>query len=270
MGSMVLYIPGKTFFHKLDPRAKIVFLILVSTSIFTIRNIPLALFGLAVMIAMWGFAGLPWKTLYGLLKTLFGVFVFLFIVQSIFYPGEQAVIKPLIPNFIPLIGGVGKITVEGILFSVLLTLRLLTMIILMPLVSMTTPVQNLALGLAKLGLPYRISFTTTSALNMVPILQSEVGIIMDAQKLRAMRIYEKGKIIDKLKSYTALVTPLVIGAMRRAQSMAVAMDSRAFGATKTRTYLEDIRLKRIDWLFMVITVIYSVGTIIIASMVHSL
>lgn len=270
MGSMVLYIPGKTFFHKLDPRAKIVFLVLVSTAIFTIRNIPLALIGLGVMIALWGLAGLPWKILYSLLKTLFGVFVFLFIIQSIFYPGEKALIQPLIPNFVPLIGGAGKITVEGISFSFLLTIRLLTMIILMPLISMTTPVQNLALGLAKMGLPYHISFTITSALNMVPILQSEVSIIMDAQKLRAMRIYEKGKIMEKFKSYTALVTPLVIGAMRRAQSMAVAMDSRAFGAMKTRSYLEDIQLRWVDWLFITGTVVYSIGTIIVASLLPRL
>jgi len=270
VGSMVLYVPGRTFFHKLDPRAKIVFLVLVSTSIFTVRNIPLALIGLGVMVALWGLARLPWKILYGLLKTLVGIFIFLFIIQSIFYPGEQILVKPLIPNFIPLIGGAGKIAMEGISFAFLLIVRLLTMIILMPLVSMTTPVQNLALGLAKMGLPYHISFTITSALNMVPILQSEVSIIMDAQKLRAMRIYEKGKIMEKFKSYTALVTPLVIGAMRRAQSMAVAMDSRAFGAMKTRSYLQDIHLSRVDWVFITGTVAYSVGTIIVAALLPQL
>lgn len=270
MGSSVIYVSRKSFFHELDPRSKIIFLILVSTSIFTVRNIPLALVGLGVMIALWGLAGLSWTTLYKLLKTLFGIFVFLFIVQSIFYPGEKAIIKPLIPTFVPLIGGIGKVTVEGICFAFLLTIRLLTMIILMPFFSMTTQMQTMALGLTKLGLPYHISFTTTSALNMVPILQSEVSIIMDAQKLRAMRIYEKGKIMDKLKSYTALVTPLVIGAMRRAQSMAVAMDSRAFGAMKTRTFLEDIRFTKWDWVFIVLTVIYSIGTIVIASMLPSL
>lgn len=270
MASTVMYVPGKSIFHRLDPRSKIIFLVLVSSVIFTVRNIPLALVGLVVMLAMWGLAELSWKTLYSLVKTLGGIIVFLFVIQSIFYPGTHPLVQPLIPSFIPLIGGHGAIYMEGISFSFLLSIRLITMLILMPLFSLTTPMGTMAVGLTKMGLPYRISFTTTSALNMVPILQSETSIIMDAQKLRAMRIFEKGKMMDKMKSYTALVTPLVIGAMRRAQSMAVAMDSRAFGAMKTRTYLEDIKLSKMDWVFITLTVVYSVGTFVAASILPRL
>jgi energy-coupling factor transport system permease protein len=139
------------------------------------------------------------------------------------------------------------------------------MIVLLPLVSMTTPVQILALGFVKIGFPYQLSYTLTSALNMVPILQSEIISIMDAQKLRGMQTFEKGKLKDKLRSYPALVTPLVIGAMRRAQAMSVAMDSRAFGAFKTRTYIEDVELELKDWVFMLCVVLYSVSVFVVKS-----
>jgi energy-coupling factor transport system permease protein len=102
----------------------------------------------------------------------------------------------------------------------------------------------------------------TTALNMVPILQAETGVIVDAQRLRAMHSFEKGKLIDKIKAYPALVTPLVIGSMRRAQLMAVAMDSRAFGATTSRTYLDDIHMVFKDWVFLSFFIVFTVGMIL--------
>ena len=151
----------------------------------------------------------------------------------------------------------------------LIILRETVLIVLLPLVSMTTPVQILALGLVKIGVPYQLSYTLTSALNMVPILQSEIASIVDAQKLRAMQTFDKGKLREKLRSYPALVTPLVIGAMRRAQAMSVAMDSRAFGAFKTRTYIEDVALGSIDWIFMLCVVLYSVAVFVAKAMLLS-
>ncbi len=169
-------------------------------------------------------------------------------------------------TWIPIGKGYGQVTLDGMLFAVLLALRLVAMIIMLPLVNFTTPVQVFALGMVRMGLPYRLAYTLTTALNLVPILQGETGVIVDAQRLRAMHSFEKGRLMDKLRAYPALVTPLVIGSMRRAQLMAVAMDSRAFGASKSRTYLEDIRLHPSDWIFIGLVIAFSIG-IVVASYV---
>lgn len=262
MSSLIAYYPGKTFMHRLDPRAKIIFMVILSMAIFTVQQIPVALLVLGVMLALWFSARLPFSVLWSFIKVLLPIIGFLFLVQAVFYPGNIPLIKPLIP-----IGkGYGQITLDGILFAVLLALRLVAMIIMLPLVNFTTPVQNFALGMVKLGLPYKLAYTMTTALNLVPILQGETGVIVDAQRLRAMHSFEKGRLMDKLRAYPALVTPLVIGSMRRAQLMAVAMDSRAFGASKSRTYLEDIRLHPADWIFICLIVLFTIG-IIVASYV---
>jgi energy-coupling factor transport system permease protein len=255
---LIAYYPGNTFIHKLDPRAKIIFMVIVSTAVFMVQQIPVALVVLSVMFCLWFLARLPLSVLWSFIKVLLPIIGFLFVVQAVFYPGTTPLIKPLIP-----IGrGYGQITLEGILFSVLLALRLISMIIMLPLVNFTTPVQVFALGMVKMGLPYKLAYTMTTALNLVPILQGETGVIVDAQRLRAMQSFEKGKLGEKLRAYPALVTPLVIGSMRRAQMMAVAMDSRAFGASKSRTYLEDINLKPSDWVFIFLTIAFTVGIIV--------
>lgn len=232
-------------------------MIVLSTAIFMVQQIWVALIVMAIMFGLWFLARLPFKVLWSFIKVLLPIMGFLFLVQAVFYPGNTPLIKPLIP-----IGkGYGQITLDGMIFAVLLALRLMAMIILLPLVNFTTPVQVFALGMVKMGLPYKLAYTMTTALNLVPILQSETGVIVDAQRLRAMQSFEKGKITEKLKAYPALVTPLVIGSMRRAQLMAVAMDSRAFGASKSRTYLEDIIMHNRDWFFISMTVLLTAGII---------
>ena len=255
MSTLVPYIPGDTPFHRLDPRSKIVFMLLVSGITFIVRNLWVAGGILLALILIWFVARLPTSMLRGLGKAMVGIMAFLIIVQALLYPGETILIQPIIPSTVPLIGGAGRVTLEGILFAVLLSLRLLVMVILLPLVSVTTPMHLFLLGLVRMGLPYRLAYTTTTALNLIPILQAEANGIADAQRLRAFEVFEKGSIIEKLKAYPALVTPLVIGAMRRAQLIAVAMDSRAFGATADRTYIEDIQMRAMDWVFVALSIL---------------
>lgn len=255
MSTLVPYIPGDTPFHRLDPRSKIVFMLLVSGITFIVRNLWVAGGILLALILIWFVARLPMSMLRGLGKAMLGIITFLTIVQALLYPGETILIQPIIPATVPLIGGAGRVTLEGILFAVLLSLRLLVMVILLPLVSVTTPMHLFLLGLVRMGLPYRLAYTTTTALNLIPILQAEANGIADAQRLRAFEVFEKGSIIEKLKAYPALVTPLVIGAMRRAQLIAVAMDSRAFGATADRTYIEDIQMRAMDWVFVALSIL---------------
>jgi energy-coupling factor transporter transmembrane protein EcfT len=173
VSSLIAYYPGKTFMHKLDPRAKIIFMVLVSMAIFAVQQISVALVVMGVMVFLWLLARLPFKVLWSFIKVLLPIMGFLFVVQAIFYPGNTPLIKPLIP-----IGkGYGQITLDGMLFAVLLALRLMAMIIMLPLVNFTTPVQNFALGMVKMGMPYKLAYTMTTALNLVPILQGETGVI---------------------------------------------------------------------------------------------
>ncbi len=263
MSSLIEYYSGQSLFHRLDPRAKIVFLLLFTTVIFIIQHIYLAIVVLLIVIALWCVARLPLRSMGGYFKMLSAIMVFLFVVQAILRPGEVILIEPIIPPFVPLIGGKGNITEEGILFGFFITTRLLTMVLILYLVSMTTPIDRLTLGLVRLRLPYQLAHITTTALNLVSVLKAEVGVIMDAQRLRAFRTFEKGSIIAKLKAYPLLVTPLVIGAMRRAELIDVAMGSRGFGAKRERAYIEDIAMKPGDWVFTALSVLCCLAVLLV-------
>jgi energy-coupling factor transport system permease protein len=231
--------------------------------IFTIQDVYLAAIVLLTVIALWCIARLPLHTMGGYFKMLGGIIVFLFVVQAILYPGEVILIEPIIPSFVPLIGSKGNITEEGVLFGFFITTRLLAIISILALVSMTTPIDRLTLGLVRLKLPYQFAYIITTALNLIPVLKAEAGAIMDAQRLRAFRTFEKRNPIAKMKAYPLLVTPLVIGAMRRAKLVAIAMESRGFGAKRERVYIEDIAMKPGDWVFIVLTILYCLAILLV-------
>ncbi|MEI7883878.1 MAG: energy-coupling factor transporter transmembrane component T [Clostridia bacterium] len=275
--SVVEYIDGKSIFHKLDPRFKLIMLLAITLVIFTVRN-AWVICGMFVMVFIcWKIAGIPIRKLTGMLKILLGLVSFIFLAQALFQIAVPGIVNPfrpilngepnlyflnpLIPNTIPVIGGIGKISVNGVRMGFLVSIRLLTLICLMPLVTMTTEINVLALGLVKMGLPYKAAYMATTALNMVPTLQAEIGTIMDAQKLRAFTVFEEGNIPQKLKAYPTLVVPLVIGAMKKAQLMGVAMDARAFGCRKNRTYIDKLNYGTKDNIAFVILAVIVVGLI---------
>jgi len=250
MANPTSYKPGNSLLHKTDPRIKTIVLIFFTVLIFVFKSfISIGLLFAAILI-LWKVAGLGYQTILSYVKFMMVLFILLMIMQSIFYPGVIVLVEPLIPQWFPLIGGMGNITLEGILFGLLLCLRVLTLLCTLPLLLVTTTIEELSLAMVKLGLSYKVAFTATTALNQLPILRSDIVSIMNAQKLRGFTVFDTGKLFAKLKAFPTLVVPLVMGAMRRATLMGVAMDSRAFGSDKKRSYIMSIRTKPGDWIFL--------------------
>ncbi len=260
--SLIEYHEGRTFLHEMDPRVKVILLLILTVAVFMTTDFLVLTGTFLVVVLLWKGANLPIKKVLTYAKFLLGLVAFLTFLQAVFVQGEIVLIEPIIPAAVPVIGGWGKVYLDGILYGLLLGFRLLIVICLMPMVVMTTPVHILSLGLVRMGLSYQVSYMFTTALNLIPTLQSETQTIIDAQKMRGLTAFEKGSLAEKFKAYPPLVVPLVIGAMRKAQLMGVAMDSRAFGASKKRTYMENIEMKSKDYVYLVVGTIFTVAIVV--------
>ncbi len=250
MANPTSYKPGNSLLHRMDPRIKTIVLILFTILIFILKSFSsIGLLFLTIAV-LWKLSGIGYGTIISYIKFMLLLFMLLVIMQSIFYPGETILLEPLIPSSFPLLGGKGNISLEGILFGILLCLRVLTLMCTLPLLLVTTSIEELSLAMVKMGLSYKVAFTATTALNQLPILRTDIIAIMNAQKLRGFTVFDTGRLFQKLKAFPTLVVPLVMGAMRRATLMGVAMDSRAFGSEKKRTYILSIKTRAGDWLFL--------------------
>ena len=249
--------------HKLDPRVKIIAFLLYSIFIFTTKSFIVISLVFFPVVSLWFIAKIPFSRIAGLIKLMIGLMAMITAMQALFQDGTTILVQPIIPNFIPLIGGVGTIYWEGVEYGLILSYRLITLILIMPLFLMTTDVNSMSVGLVKLGLPYKFAYMASTALNMIPSLTEQVNTIMDAQKLRGSMVFEEGKMMDKIKAYPALVVPMVIGAMKKSMLVGIAMDARAFGCDKKRTYVQVLTYSKSDIAALVGIIVYLLALIVL-------
>ena len=235
--------------YNLDPRTKILLVFILTLLIFLIDSLFVAIIFLLSILLIRIAARIPFRDI-KTFKILSMLVLFLIFVQTLLGPGENYIVKPLFPPGFPLLGGRGSLKWDGLFIGLMLGCRLTVLMLVLPLLTETTSPYRVAAGLAALGINYRAAFVITTALNLIPVFEEQGKIIIDAQKMRFMRSFEESSFPKKLKALTALVVPLVLSAMRKAQSASVAMDCRAFGAFKTRSWLEKPVMKKSDYLVL--------------------
>ncbi|AEC51577.1 hypothetical protein PNA2_0660 [Pyrococcus sp. NA2] len=233
-----IYVERKSILHSLDPRVKI------------IGTVILGILGVMTRDPLYS-PLIFFLTLLGL-KTL----------GKIDFRLQLKALKPLIPIFIitfvswPII--VHPLS-RGILIGIAYTFRIMGITLIAFGLMMTTKQRDLIRGFTKLGLPYEIGLTVLIALRYIPTLYSLAQNIMDAQKSRGLEL-EKGNFLERSRKMVAIIIPLLVLSIRTAHELAIAMESRGFGASKKRTYLVDLKMKKEDYvaigILMLILLLY--------------
>ncbi len=102
----------------------------------------------------------------------------------------------------------------------------------------------------QLRVPYRIGYTALAAFRFVPRFGHELEVIRSAHRVRGMT-GGRGPVAGA-RRYLGYVVPLLAGAIRHAERVALAMDARAFGAHPTRTERHIVPFRPRDWAFLVL------------------
>lgn len=147
------------------------------------------------------------------------------------------------------------VTLDGVLFGLAMGLRVALMVIAAGVWMMTTSPQKLNVGLLRMGLPHKAGIAMTAAIRFVPLLNAERVTIQDARQARALDL-ARGNPFTRAVRSIAIIGPLFIRAIDVAQSLALAMDARGFGARNGRSSIIEVRASRIDcWIMMGLAVI---------------
>ena len=239
---------------RVDIRTKLVFVLLFTLLVFIVDKLPVAVCLLLFSVVMRFAAGVPFRT-EGSRKFLFPrnftlLAALIILIQMVFGPGSSYILKHLFPPSFPLLGGAFSLKWEGLILGLVIVCRLAALVIMLPVFTETTPPHKIAAGLCAIGLNYRIAFIITMAFNHISFFKDEALVIMEAQKLRGMRSFDRkegGSLFSRLKAYTGLILPLMLGAMKKAQASSIAMDSRAFGIYKKRTWIDKPVMKGRDF-----------------------
>ncbi|RJS78501.1 energy-coupling factor transporter transmembrane protein EcfT [Candidatus Bathyarchaeota archaeon] len=142
---------------------------------------------------------------------------------------------------------------ESLENAVAMTLRFIVLIESFSIFFLTTSPDHLGLALEQTRVPYEFTFAFTTAVRFVPVLAEEAQTIMDAQKARGLEL-ERGNFLKRIRNYIPILIPLIVSAIRRSLELAEAMESRAWGATKNRTNLYELKMHKGDFVLIAVTI----------------
>ncbi|MEQ9715358.1 MAG: energy-coupling factor transporter transmembrane component T family protein [Candidatus Asgardarchaeia archaeon] len=249
----VVYYAGDTLIHKLDPRAKLIMLAyFIGLALLFSNPIHLALVLLAAIL-IWFYARIPAKEVSRVYKYVYGTLALVIIIQGLSFPTGTEILRIIPEN--PLLGNVGALTIEGLVYGIAISERILIMMIIGPLVIYTTPLDRLILGMVKMKMPYTIAYIMSSALNILPSVQLEIATIIEAQTARAFTKLETGGFVERMRAYIPILVPLIVSMARNSTQLSLAMAARAFGASKERTFYRDIKAETKDYIVIGIMVV---------------
>ncbi len=238
------YLPGDSALHHLDPRTKILGLILMLVMVFCYRSsagaIVIAL-GIGLAAHLCGAGWRVWVHQMRLFKWMLLIAAVLNLVLS--QSGEPLRIAGVQLPF----------TAEGIKSSLLICVQLIEAIILSMALTFTTSPAELTKGFERLARPLKylkvpvdeISLIFLLAMRFVPLLQHELADIIDAQKSRGVD-FGKGTLMDRARELISILSPVLLGTIRRADLLAVAMSARGFSPGQPRSEYKPLRFSRMD------------------------
>ncbi len=226
------YYPTKSFVHRCDPRAKILFLIAYIVAVFLSKNFY-ALGACAALFAVVAiFSGVPFSALLRSVKAVLFLLIFMTVLNLFFFQGETVWWQW---KFI-------VITKEAVYYTIFLAVRLFLLVLGSSLLTLTTTPVSLADGIESLLSPLKVirfpvhelALIMSIALRFIPILTDETGRIMNAQKARGAD-FETGSLAKRVKAIIPILIPLLISAFRRADELGDAMEARCYSGSKVRT-----------------------------------
>lgn len=238
------YIPGDSLLHRLDPRFKLLALLFILVALFLLNTFAglIALLLFAAVLAL--LSRVPLRSLLRGLRPILYIVAFTLVIYFFFTKGGVVWLR------------LGPVTVEsvGVIQGLFVTARLAGLVFLTLLLTLTTTPLSLTHGLEffmrpfqYLGLPVsETALVMSIALRFIPTLMEESQRLMRAQMARGAD-FESGGIFRRAKSLVPLIVPLFVGAFRRADELAVAMEARAFRVGARRTSLYEARAAARDW-----------------------
>ena len=238
------YLAKDTPIHRLDPRAKFIFLLcfLFSVTQFWDLRLLLAFFGVAM--GYYALARLPFRETRRAWFFMVFFAVVLVGVNTLFVRGGRRFETEHILFRLPLLSL--PITAEGLVFSAGMIARMLSIAAIALTLPFTINPQLYGVAFRRLGLPDQFAFAMDLAFRFVPTLARDFFLTLDAQRARGYEVERlRGGPIAQIRKLAPLIVPVTINAIVGGEDVVNAMDLRCFGVTK-RTWLHELRYTRWD------------------------
>ena len=250
------YFPGSSPVHKLDPRTKLLAVVLYIVGLFLCQWFLSYAVMFLVLAGSVAVSRVPLKSLVSGMKPVVFILVFTAILNLLYTPGAHVLAQFWIFT----------ITLEGVFQAIFMVIRILMLIAGTFLLTYTTSPIMLTDGLESLLSPLKVikipvhelAMMMSIALRFIPTLIEETDKIMSAQRARGAD-FESGNLIQRAKALLPLLVPLFISAFRRADELATAMECRCYHGGEGRTRLKQLKYRGRDYVTLALFLAVTVG-----------
>lgn len=254
--NIFLYLDRGTWIHRLDPRTKILGVLIVFILCLCFNHpLYMGTISLGVMLVAISAKALPnfWRLRF--------ILLLLFVFSSLLWPFFAKGRTPLWS------WGSLQVSVESLLFGIAMGLRLATFVATGLVFLSTTRNEELTNGLIRMGVPYPVAFVLSTALRLVPTFAGAGATIIQAQLSRGLDL-ESGSIFSRIGKFIPQAVPLFIYAIRHTNLLAMALESKGFSPQSPRTLYYEPQMRKTDYIVLILLGIFLMGLLFIRLGLH--
>lgn len=238
------YVETHSILHRLDPRAKLVSMLILMLSFLMLESAASYVVAILFLAGSLWLSGIPVRLVWRGLRPVLFILMFTFVYHMLFTKGTILWSWSFI-----------EVTKEGLLEGARFVGRIILVILLASMLTLTTKPLDLAQGLekllsplGKLGVPVeQFSLTVVISIRFIPTIKEELDRILLAQKARGYDLTAL-PLGRRIFAYIPIIVPLLFTTIQRAEQLSYAIEARAFGNGKGRTSYKQWQLQYMDYL----------------------
>ena len=154
------------------------------------------------------------------------------------------------------------VTTQQLFYQFNVTLKYFSIIPMALLFMVTTNPSEFAASLNRIGVSYKISYSVAIALRYIPDIQRDYHDISFAQQARGIDMSKKAGLTSRVKNSAAIIMPLIFSSLERIESISSAMELRAFGNNKKRTWYSGRPFEKRDYIAIAIVVCVFIAALV--------
>jgi energy-coupling factor transport system permease protein len=214
--SIFFYKKQDTFVHRLDPRTKIISMMLLFAICAATQSLTLHIILATALVSLF-FASRSMEPLRRMAPLFLTIAFMTFTLWVFFYEGGEKLFS------------MGPVTIYkgAFYFASLFAARFVNMLLSGLLYLSVSSLEDLSDSLVLFGVPYRVAFTISLSFRLVSVFASSGAMIVEAQKVRG-NDPDRGPVTGRIKAYAPLLVPLIINGIKKAETLNLALESKGF------------------------------------------
>lgn len=241
-GLLDLYSEKGSFLHRMDPRVKLIAVLLLSVLAFILAQLLHLLLLLGFILLLLVLSRSSYAKAFFALKFVLRFMVLIIVLWPLFDRSGTPVLFTVGPL---------DITEPAVWRGVTSAVRVGCFATVWYVLMFTTQQRDLVRALVKMGLRFDYGLALSISFRFIPTFGLTIESIKDAQRARGLEL-DKGSFVRRSKNYVSVLVPAIVTALRTADTLALTLQSRAYGAVSRRTYLKEIRMRPSDYVALAV------------------